>query len=259
VSKLAKASALALVALVIIVIAVMVESPTLPPQYYGDPTIKWNVLEPQVFQSIGVISFAFVCHHNTFIILGGLRKPTLNRTALVTHMSTGISLVFCLVLAVIGYQTFTDKTQGNVLNNFPKDNTFINVARLCFGMNMFTTFPLEHLVAREVIENLWFDNIYSQRVHVALTSALVGTSLLISLVTCDLGFVLELTGGFSATALAFILPPAIYLQLASGPVLSCKKLPHVLCIGFGLMVMVLSTFLAIRKAWAPHDAAQCGW
>lgn len=30
-----------------------------------------------VFQAIGVISFAFVCHHNSLLIYGSLRKPTI--------------------------------------------------------------------------------------------------------------------------------------------------------------------------------------
>jgi sodium-coupled neutral amino acid transporter 11 len=29
-----------------------------------------------------------------------------------------------------GYLTFGDKTQGNVLNNFPSDNIMVNIARL---------------------------------------------------------------------------------------------------------------------------------
>ena len=31
-----------------------------------------------------------------------------------------------------------------------KDDTLINIARLCFGLNMFTTLPLELFVCREV-------------------------------------------------------------------------------------------------------------
>lgn len=44
---------------------------------------------------------------------------------------------------------------GNILNNFPSDNTFINVARLAFGLNMFTTIPLEVFVCREVRPIYW--------------------------------------------------------------------------------------------------------
>jgi sodium-coupled neutral amino acid transporter 11 len=83
-----------------------------------------------VFQAIGVISFAFVCHHNSLLIYGSLKTPTMDRFAKVTHWSTAISMVACLGMALAGYLSFGDKTQGNVLNNFPTKNIMVNIARL---------------------------------------------------------------------------------------------------------------------------------
>jgi sodium-coupled neutral amino acid transporter 11 len=45
-------------------------------------------------------------------------------------------------MAVTGYVVFTDKVQGNILNNFSPDDLVINIARLCFGANMSTTSEL---------------------------------------------------------------------------------------------------------------------
>lgn len=39
-------------------------------------------------------------------------------------------MVACMTMALAGFLTFGDKTQGNVLNNFPTDNIMVNVARL---------------------------------------------------------------------------------------------------------------------------------
>lgn len=150
ISKLARASAFALLGMVIIVVSVIVKSERVAPELRGDPNARFTFVNQGIFQAIGVISFAFVCHHNSLLIYGDLRTPTLDRFALVTHISTVISFVSCLTLAVVGYVVFTDKTQGNILNNFPEDDLLINVARFCFGFNMFTTLPLELFVCREV-------------------------------------------------------------------------------------------------------------
>jgi sodium-coupled neutral amino acid transporter 11 len=48
----------------------------------------------------------------------------------VTHYSTGISMLACLAMALAGFLTFADSTQGNILNNFPTDNLVVNIARL---------------------------------------------------------------------------------------------------------------------------------
>jgi sodium-coupled neutral amino acid transporter 11 len=95
---------------------------------------------------IGVNMVAFVCHHNSLLIYGALKKPTMDRFSTVTHFSTGLSLVACLIMALAGDLVFKDKTMGNILNNFPSDIGIVNLARFCFGFNCFTTLPLELFV-----------------------------------------------------------------------------------------------------------------
>jgi len=50
------------------------------------------------------------------LIFDSLRKPTLNRFAAVTHLSTGMSMLACLIVAMVGYLAFTDKTEGSFEN-----------------------------------------------------------------------------------------------------------------------------------------------
>lgn len=139
----------------------------------------------------------------------------MDRFGKVTHYSTGIAAVAAIAMSLAGYWTFTDKTSGNVLNNFPPDDGMVNLARFCFGMNMLTTWPLELFVAREVIETYFFRGEFDQNRHLIFTSALTMASLIVSLSVSDLGVVLEITGGLSATALAFIFPSICYLKLCS--------------------------------------------
>ena len=125
ISKLSRASGLALIGMVIIVTSVLIESPHVTPELKGDPNQRFTVLGPGVFQAIGVISFAFVCHHNSLLIYVSLKTPTLDRFAKVTHVSTAMSLVACCTLAISAYVVFTDKTQGNILNNFSSVRVYI--------------------------------------------------------------------------------------------------------------------------------------
>ena len=278
------------------------------------------------------------CHHNSLLIYGSLRTPTLDRFAQVTHVSTTISVIACLCMSTSGFLVFTDRTQGNILNNFSEDDMLINIARLCvrplspspsppppalaplkltrahlltvaqFGANMFSTLPLEAFVCREVAETYFWpdEREFNKKRHVLITTALVLSALVgassthflplnrrallvralmvprtraVSLITCDLGFILELAGGFSATALAYLFrasslplrhafpmstpltpraPPlarpsraaaACFLRLSgTGRQLAPQRLAAWACATFGILVMVLSTFLSIRKA-----------
>jgi sodium-coupled neutral amino acid transporter 11 len=155
-------------------------------------------------------------------------------------------MVACLVLALAGFLTFGDKTKGNVLNNFPSQgHLMVQIARLCFGLNMLTTLPLECFVCREVMNNYWFpEEPYQPNRHLIFSSALVVTAMAISLITCDLGAVFELIGATSACALAYILPPLCYIKLSTR---SWRTIPAVACIVFGFAVMAVSLILAMKK------------
>ncbi|KAI3660257.1 hypothetical protein MP638_005120 [Amoeboaphelidium occidentale] len=256
ISKLAKASAFAMVALVFILIVVMIQGPL--DSNKSPPLLDF--MHPNFLQSVGVISFAFVCHHNSFLIFSSLVKPSLNRWEIVTHLSTGISWMLSIAMALAGYLAFGYKTEGNILNNFSNDNFWVNLARLAFAANMFTTFPLECFVCREVIEHFYYPGqTISYKLHVILTTGLTVVALIIALSTCDLGVVLELTGCFSATALAYILPSCCYLKLSSGPTFTWKKAPAILCLIFGIFIMFFSTSMALYAAFNENKRKDCHW
>ncbi|EJU04391.1 AAAP amino acid permease [Dacryopinax primogenitus] len=264
IAKLARASALALAGMLLILISVVVESIKVEEDskladLRGSDAARWTIIQPRIAEAIGVISFAFVCHHNSLLIYGSLSTPTMDRFDRVTHVATGVSIVACLVMGLSGFLTFTDRTQGNILNNFSQSDLLINIARLCFGMNMFTTLPLELFVCREVIEDYYFPHEpFSWQRHALFTTSILMASMFLALITCDLGVTLEITGGVSATALAFIFPAACYYKLLSPeqPWYGRHKLPAIVCASSGFIVMVMSLILALTKAWRPEGAAR---
>lgn len=155
IENLSKASAVALFSMVLIVGTVIVRGPAMPAELKGDPSLRFTFVDPShIVSSISVISFAFVCHHNSLLIYASLKEPSMDKFGKVTHYSTSIACAALTAMSVAGYWTFTDKTLGNVLNNFPENDTFVNIARFAFGVNMFTTFPLEAFVCREVLETV---------------------------------------------------------------------------------------------------------
>jgi len=245
IAMLSKASTFALVSMGVIVVTILTQGPRLPSDMRGQ--LRGSLLiNDGVFQAIGVISFAFVCHHNSLLIYGSLRKPTMDRFARVTHYSTAISMVACLSMALGGYLTFGDMTKGNVLNNFPADNVMVNIARLCFGLNMITTLPLECFVCREVMTEYYFPGEpHNPNRHLIFTTSLVISAMTLSLVTCDVGVVFELVGATSACALAYILPPLCFLKLTKRK--TWETYAAYVCIVFGCIVMVISLLQSIAK------------
>lgn len=62
--KLSRASGVALIGMLIIVTSVIIEGPHASPDLKGDPSKRFTLIGPGIFQAIGVISFAFGKCHN---------------------------------------------------------------------------------------------------------------------------------------------------------------------------------------------------
>eukprot|EP01135_Chromosphaera_perkinsii_P008854 Nk52_evm1s1489 gene=Nk52_evmTU1s1489 len=247
VAHLAKFSGLSLLSVVFVVLTVTIEGAKIRNEdSFETPDGAYSFADSRVFQAIGIISFAYVCHHNTFLLFDSLQDRTLNRFRRVVYISVGFSVAMSVWMATAGYVTFFDKTDANILNNFPTDNTAINFARVLFSLTMILTFPLELFVCRNVGELLLFkDYPFSTVRHVSWTFGLVAVPYTIAMLTDDLSAVLELTGDFAASSLAYILPGALYLKIAEGPILSKKKAPALAVMIFGIIVLIIGTTVDI--------------
>ena len=70
----------------------------------------------------------------------------------------------------------------------------INIARFCFGLTMFLSYPLDFYVAREVVDGFLFRNREkSLRRHVLLSVVLSSAAMCVALLTSNLGIVLEIS------------------------------------------------------------------
>ncbi|CAK9441768.1 uncharacterized protein LODBEIA_P56360 [Lodderomyces beijingensis] len=279
ISKLAKASAFALAGMFVIVVLTVVRAPFVSPSQRGAVhSYEW-VVNYNIFQGISVISFALVCHHNTMFIYQSMRNATLAKFSKLTHISCLISMIFCMIMGLNGFLNFGNLTKGNILNNFKSNDNWINVARLCFGLNMLTTFPLEIFVVRDVLKDILLarkviregaasasDLELSKMQHFAITTLLVFTSMSVSLFTCNLGMILELIGATSASLMAYIIPPMCYYKLSWSQFdwaqatakekkrfTIFKALPSIACIAFGFAVMFISSGMTIRDAMENKD------
>lgn len=242
---LAHFSLLALLSMVFIIAAVVWEAPALMSKtsvkYFGDGFAE----------SLGIFSFAFVCHHSSFEIHDSLDIPSISTFETVTQYSTGISLMASLLLTLPAYFCFTDTTEANILNNFGSGSSLITASRLLLAVSLIFTYPLDCYVAREVMSGTIFGKRPPSWAHCTLTSLLVCITLAVSLGCTNLEMILELTGGLAASALAFIFPAASYLKLVSRDPFAGDKATRKfarLLLAFGVFILLTSTFVTLYRA-----------
>jgi sodium-coupled neutral amino acid transporter 11 len=144
---------------------------------------KYSELHGDAFSALGTISFAFVCHHQTFLVLGSLANATPRRFALTTASAIFGSFAVSLTFALAGYTTFFEDTKGDIFNNYDafRDDiplpALLVAAKLLLATNMIVTFPGELLVARQTIESV-IERVRRHRRWLALSAPVHDVALL---------------------------------------------------------------------------------
>ncbi|CAG9859656.1 unnamed protein product [Phyllotreta striolata] len=248
VAKLAKVSFFSLVCIAFILVSIFIRigsiSDVVPP--HAD---SWKFINKDIIPAIGIMAFAFMCHHNTFLIYSSIADANQKKWETITHASIFVSLVVALMFGIAGYSTFKALSQGDLLENYCWDDDLMNVSRLLFSVQILLTYPIECFVTRDVIETTLIGkdpNVpTSNNVHYLLTLGIVAVTYAISITTYCLGVVLELNGVLAAVPLAYVLPALCYLRLEEGFILCRKKLPALGVGFFGIFVASMGVVFLI--------------
>ncbi|XP_065351754.1 putative sodium-coupled neutral amino acid transporter 11 [Cloeon dipterum] len=245
VARLSRVSFMSLVFVGLILAAIIARAPYMEPLV---PPVAdgWRFAKGDVVQAVGIMAFAFMCHHNTFLIYHSMEDASQRRWDTVTHISVGVSALISFAFGAIGYATFTDWAQGDLLENYCWSDDLMNGARVLFSATILLTYPFECFVAREVLKNtVLCGRPDTTAMHVSISLLLVLVTLLLSMITDCLGIVLELNGILAAVPLAYLLPAMCYCKLEQGSLFSKKKFPALLTALFGAIVAIMGTTMLI--------------
>ncbi|XP_052245865.1 putative sodium-coupled neutral amino acid transporter 11 isoform X2 [Dreissena polymorpha] len=246
IAKLSKWAFVAVVLVGVILLFIIIRLGTFAhniPQTSG----AWDFADVNITQAIGIMAFAYMCHHSMFLIHASLENPTKERWNFVTHISVILCMVFMLVFGILGYASFTGYTQGDLLENYCETDDLMNVARLLFAVTIMLTYPVECFVTREVIENAFFLSHEDRPLwrHLVITVLVSLLACAISMATDCLGIVLELNGVIGAAPLAFIIPPLCVMKLRQEPIFSRDNIIPIAIATFGTLVATVGFVMAI--------------
>jgi solute carrier family 38 (sodium-coupled neutral amino acid transporter), member 11 len=216
-----------------------------------DP-FAFSFARSRIFQGVGAMSFAFVCHHSTFIVYNSMKDRTEKSWNTVSWASIVLSLAACMTLGLAGYLAFFGWSQADVLNNFGY-SAEIDFARVLLAITMVLTYPMEAFVARQAIHSLLFGSEarITPRKHIVITVILFLLSLTVALVTDDLGFVLEFSGALSSSFIGYIFPPIMFMRAPAWPNQSWAKrtLTRIVLV-FGVVSFVAGTTSSVANLFS---------
>nr|CAH0098921.1 unnamed protein product [Daphnia galeata] len=264
--KFARVSFISLIATGFVLFSIIIRLFTLGP-FVPQSSDAWVLAKPGITQAVSIASFAYMCHHSTFLLYDSLKQPTEARWARLTHASVFSSALIEIFFAFFGYATFTGFVQGDLLENYCRGDHLMNAARVIFCITILLTSPIECFVARDLIictlkerKTIDGDSVIGRNNFLPktiVTTSLVIATCLISFSTDCLSIVLELNGVLAAIPLAYILPAICYLRLEPSPWKSLHKLPALLMAVFGT-IMSLSGIIMIFVNWGVNSSCSHG-
>lgn len=159
---LKKASALALIFVLVLVSVIIAYASGLADPCFGDgengvETCKGDVKPYTNFaltaSRLPVFVFAFTCHQNIFPIVNEMEFASQKRLNLVIWISIGFSLVLYCTVAFGGYHTFGSFVRGDILLNYP-ENKPVTFLRMCIAFMLILHYPLQLDPSRRCLTSL---------------------------------------------------------------------------------------------------------
>ena len=113
-----------------------------------------------VFQSVGMVLFAFSCHTNLIpVSIEMYQFNTVRNLAAALYLSTTLSYLCYAATATFGYLSFYQDVDGNILNNYPADDVLVTVMRVVLTLSIILTFPLALFPCRLSLDRLIFPHL----------------------------------------------------------------------------------------------------
>lgn len=116
------------------------------------PPRSIDVVGPKLWtktlSSFPIFVFAYTCHQNMFAIINEL-EPTeksgsqTRQANMIIRNAITIACASYLVVGIIGYLTFGNKVDANIITMYPKDSVPSLIGRLCIVVMVSLSFPLQ--------------------------------------------------------------------------------------------------------------------
>lgn len=205
------------------------------------------VVPSGVVDTAGVVCFALICHG---IVIGTYRSLacTNQQWSRLCSVALSICCVAFIVVGVAVYWKCGDRLlqEGNFVNLFSTSSPIASLLRAVLSVSLVMSIPLEAFVLRKAL----LAQETSSLVDGAVNSAVIAAASAIAILCGNVGELIEVTGGMTASCLAFVFPPVCYLVTLEREVGWKKIKDKRACIAlmlFGVLVFLLSSVTTVKK------------
>ncbi|XP_026947258.1 sodium-coupled neutral amino acid transporter 5 isoform X3 [Sagmatias obliquidens] len=232
-----------------------------PPSLNTSCEAQMFTADSQMFYTVPIMAFAFVCHPEVLPIYTELCRPSKRRMQAVANVSIGAMFCMYALTATFGYLTFYSSVEAEMLHMYSQQDLLILCVRLAVLLAVTLTVPVVLFPIRRALQQLLFPSkAFSWPRHVAI--ALILLVLVNVLVICvpTIRDIFGVIGSTSAPSLIFILPSVFYLRIVPSEVEPLYSWPKIQALCFGILgVLFMAISLGFMFAnWATGQSHVSG-
>lgn len=213
------------------------------------PEKRWLGFGTDSLILVNFLAMGFLSHYNGCKYYRELKGHTPARLASCTVLGMGFTAAFYIITAVAAFETFGTSAHAVVLQNYARDDTLANGARIGMGFSIIASFPLMFSGLREAVIELlvmtwpqlddylvqiWIQNVLSGGLLMLVTACAV--------MLADASLVVGVVGAVCGSAVIYIIPCVLY-SAAMCNVLSKDR--HMLEIAMASSVAVIGGVLGV--------------
>mmetsp|Transcript_5221 Transcript_5221/g.8426 ORF Transcript_5221/g.8426 Transcript_5221/m.8426 type:complete len:521 (+) Transcript_5221:34-1596(+) len=216
-----------------------------------------------LLKGLPVFIFSFTCQQNVFTVANEVKNATnLRMTGGIIIPAYVISAAFFLATALLGYFTYGDKVESDVLKNYPT-TTIVAITKLAYALVAIFSFPLQIHPSRFSSLVLWrlvrpsriasdpsrYDAEQARCEKIRywiVTSVIVLGTLAVAISVKDLGVILGIVGATGSTTVSYILPGLVYFSCFKERTL--KRYMAIVLFAMGMVIMPTCLVVLFIKA-----------
>lgn len=219
---------------------------------FGHESRPWST---DALPFVCMVYTSYDMHYNSPRFYAELQNTSVARFGQVVTYSFGLTSTIYFGIALIGFLTFGEHSDGYILNNYSANDSLASISRVAIGFCSLVSYPLNFIGVRDnCLDMLGLNDDIDSRDSPArqnfFTVLLLSIMTLVSCFVTDLGLINSVGGGTTATLLCFIFPAVMFREgvkkFSSNTAEEQQKNPEVWLV---MTIMTVGVALGLVGVW----------
>eukprot|EP00002_Diphylleia_rotans_P040267 TRINITY_DN9501_c0_g1_i1.p1 TRINITY_DN9501_c0_g1~~TRINITY_DN9501_c0_g1_i1.p1 ORF type:complete len:430 (-),score=78.58 TRINITY_DN9501_c0_g1_i1:242-1531(-) len=182
-------------------------------------------LDWDIFLAMPLITASFSAHFNSVRIFKELKDSRPEVMSKIVRWSIFFTLVIYCSSATLGYLSFRDDTESDVLENLDSGKVYVAITKIAIILLLVFSYPVIQFACRSSLSNLIFkQNVATLGKRAFLSALIVAVTSTLAYLVPDIAVVFSFSASTAAVCVIWLIPAASYIKIHPEPAYSTQRI-----------------------------------